>query len=100
MEQRLSVVTLGVADLEQSRRFYEHGLGFLRGNSSEEFVFFQLNGVILALFPRDHLAADVHVPSEGNGFLGMTLARCTRSWGIRMDSGTITSPSLRSYFNG
>ena len=45
MERWLSVVTLGVADLARSQRFYENGLGFLCGNSSEEIVFFELNGV-------------------------------------------------------
>lgn len=79
MEQRINVVTLGLADLERSRQFYENGLRFLRGNSSEEIVFFQLNGVILALFPRDHLAGDALVSSEGNGFRGLTLAHCTHS---------------------
>jgi uncharacterized protein len=41
MEQRLSVVTLGVADVERSRRFYEEGLGWRRGNDHAEVVFFQ-----------------------------------------------------------
>ncbi len=78
MDQRLSVVTLGVADLERSRRFYET-LGWERGNSEDEIVFFQMNGSILALFPREHLAADAQVPSEGDGFRGVTLAYCARS---------------------
>jgi predicted lactoylglutathione lyase len=78
MEQRLSVVTLGVADLQHSRRFYE-ALGWKRGNDSEEIVFFQLNGAILSLFPRDHLAADAEVSGEGSGFGGITLAYCARS---------------------
>jgi uncharacterized protein len=78
MEQRLSVVTLGVADLERSRQFYE-ALGWRRGNNSEEVVFFQINGSILSLFPRDRLAADAEVPAEGNGFGGITLAYCARS---------------------
>ncbi len=52
MEQRLSVVTLGVADLERSRRFYEDGLGWRRGNASDEIVFFQIGGAVLALYPR------------------------------------------------
>jgi catechol 2,3-dioxygenase-like lactoylglutathione lyase family enzyme len=42
MEQRLSLVTLGVADLERSRRFYEDGLGWRRGNQHEEVAFYQL----------------------------------------------------------
>lgn len=79
MEQRLSVVTLGVADLERSRRFYEDGLGWKRANTSKAIVFFQLNGAVLALFPREHLAEDAQVSSEGSGFRAITLAHCARS---------------------
>ena len=79
MEQRLSVVTLGVADLERSRRFYEEGLGWKRGNRHTEVVFFQLHGAVLALFSRDSLAADAGVPAQGSGFSGITLAYNARS---------------------
>jgi uncharacterized protein len=79
MEQRLSVVTLGVADLERARRFYEEGLGWRRGNRHAEVVFFQLPGMVLALFGRAELAADAQVPAEGSGFGAITLAYCTRS---------------------
>ncbi len=79
MEQRLSVVTLGVADLERSRRFYEEGLGWRRGNDHAKVVFFQLGGSVLALFGRDALAADARVSPEGQGFGGITLAYNTRS---------------------
>jgi uncharacterized protein len=79
MEQRLSVVTLGVADLERSRRFYEEGLGWRRGNRHAEVVFFQLPGMVLALFGRSDLAADAKLPAAGSGFGGITLAYCTRS---------------------
>ena len=44
MDQRLSLVTLGVADLERARRFYEDGLGWKRGNKEESVAFFQLPG--------------------------------------------------------
>ena len=79
MEQRLSVVTLGVADLERSRRFYEDGLGWWRGNARDEIVFFQVGGVVLALVPRDELAKDAQVPAAGSGFGGITLAYNARS---------------------
>lgn len=79
MEQRLSVVTLGVSDLERSRRFYQDGLGWKRSNADKDIVFFQINGAVLALFPRGQLAADALVPNEGSGFRGMTLAYCARS---------------------
>ena len=79
MEQRLSVVTLGVADLEQSRRFYEDGLGWRRGNDHAEVVFFQTGGAVLALYPRHLLAEDAEVANDGQGFDGVTLAYCTRT---------------------
>ena len=74
MEQRLSVVTLGVADLGRSRRFYEEGLGWRRANASDEVVFYQAGGMVLALYPRGALADDAHLPAEGSGFGGITLA--------------------------
>ncbi len=79
MEQRISVITLGVADLDRSRRFYEEGLGWRRSNQSDEIVFFEANGLIVALFPLDQLAADAQVPSVGEGFRGVTVAYCTRT---------------------
>jgi len=82
MEQRLSLVTLGVADLERARRFYEEGLGWRRGNRHAEVVFFQLPGMVLALWPRAALAADAGLPPEAAqevAFGGIALAYCTRS---------------------
>ncbi len=79
MEQRLSLVTLGVADLERARRFYEEGLGWRRGNAHAEVVFFQIGGAVLALWSRDALAADARLPGVGNGFGGIALAHNTRT---------------------
>lgn len=79
MEQRLSVVTLGVADLQRAKRFYAEGLGWTVGQVSDEIVFFQLNGMVLALFPRGELARDAQVSQQGEGFRGVTLAYCTRT---------------------
>ena len=79
MEQRLSVVTLGVADLQRARHFYETGLGWQRGNNSDDVVFYQLNGMVLALFARTELAKDARLSAEGSGFGGITLALCARS---------------------
>lgn len=79
MEQRMSVVTIGVADLERSQRFYEQGLGWTVGYTGEQITFFQLNGLIFGLYPRDALAEDAQVPNERTGFSGITLAYCARS---------------------
>ena len=78
MEQRLSLVTLGVADLEQSLRFYE-ALGWKRGSENADVIFFQLNGMILALWSRSALAEDAGLAPNERGFGGITLAYNARS---------------------
>jgi hypothetical protein len=81
MEQRLSLITLGVADLAQSRRFYEAGLGWQPSArfSQGDVVFFQLGGIVLALFPRVELAKDANLDASGSGFNGFALAYNARS---------------------
>jgi len=74
MEQRISLVTLGVSDLERSSAFYER-LGWRKSSaSSEGIVFFQAGAMALALYPRAELAKDANVAAEGHGFPGITLA--------------------------
>ena len=79
MEQRLSLVTLGVRDLERARRFYE-ALGWKRTGADAEVVFFQAGGMIIALWDRESLAEDSGV-TDGGGWGGVTLAYNTRSAG-------------------
>ena len=79
MEQRLSLVTLGVADLAQARAFYE-AMGWQPAKPDiEGVVFFQLNGMILGLFGREDLARDAQLDPEGSGFRAISLAYNTRS---------------------
>lgn len=74
MDPRLSLVTLGVADVAASRRFYEK-LGFRASGASQESVaFFKAGGVVLALFGRRSLAEDASVEDSKPGFSGITLA--------------------------
>lgn len=74
MRLRLSLVTLGVADLARSRAFYA-ALGLEPGPASNEaVVFYDMDGVILALYGRTALADDARVAAEGQGFAGVTLA--------------------------
>lgn len=74
MEQRVSIITLGVTDLERSRQFYER-IGWRRSMAkSEGIVFFQSGGMVVALYPREELAKDANVAPEGSGFRGVTLA--------------------------
>lgn len=78
MEQRLSLVTLGVADLGRARRFYER-LGW-RGQEVEETVFFQAGSIGVVLWGRDKLARDCGLDHAGAvGFGGIALAHNVRS---------------------
>jgi catechol 2,3-dioxygenase-like lactoylglutathione lyase family enzyme len=79
MEPRLSIVTLGVADVARARRFYET-LGFRASSTSNESVtFFDAGGVVLAVFGRAALAQDAHVADSTSGFSGVTVAHNCRS---------------------
>jgi uncharacterized protein len=78
VEQRLSLITLGVADLARARAFYE-GLGWqTRAEPDDDVVFFQAGCMIVALWPRDLLAEDTVVEDNG-GWGGITLAYNARS---------------------
>jgi catechol 2,3-dioxygenase-like lactoylglutathione lyase family enzyme len=78
MEQRVSLVTLGVADLARARAFYE-ALGWVTGAApDEDVVFFQTGGMIVALWGREQLAEDTMVEDSG-GWGGVTLAHNVRS---------------------
>ena len=73
MEQRLSLVTLGVRDLARARRFYE-AMGWRTGAApDDDVVFFQAGGMIVALWDRAELARDSAV-EDGDGWGGVTLA--------------------------
>ena len=78
MEQRVSLITLGVTDLARSRAFYE-GLGWVtRAEPDDDVVFFQAGGMIVALWDRAQLAEDSVVEDTG-GWGGTTLAHNVRS---------------------
>jgi uncharacterized protein len=80
MEQRLTIITLGVSDLKKSTEFYESSFGWKRlSSSTKDIVFFHLNGIQLALFDKNELAKDATVDNDGKGFKGITLAYNTRS---------------------
>lgn len=79
MEPRLSLVTLGVADIATARAFYER-LGWRASSASNESVtFFQLGGLALGLFGRGALAADANIQDTAHGFGGFSLAQNLQS---------------------
>jgi catechol 2,3-dioxygenase-like lactoylglutathione lyase family enzyme len=79
MEPRISMVVLGVSDLERSVRFYRDGLGLPRRESAPEIAFFTTRGTWLSLYERKALAEDAGVSADGRGFAGVTLAHNVRS---------------------
>jgi len=108
MEQRVSIITLGVGNLERSRQFYER-LGWRRSMAQAEgVVFFQAGGMALALFPRDELAKDAHVSPNGTGFQRIALAYNARSR-VEVDSvleeavtagATLLKPGQEAFWGG
>lgn len=108
MEQRLSLVTLGVADLGRARRFYEKGLGWTRGNSEDGVAFYQMPGGVFALWQRAALAEDAGVSDSGAAFSGVALAYNARGR-EEVDSvlaeaasagGTIVKPAHETVWGG
>jgi predicted lactoylglutathione lyase len=107
MEQRLSLVTLGVSDLERARRFYQ-ALGWSTGaDEGADVVFFQAGCMVVALWDRAQLAEDSAVTDPG-GWGGVTLAYNTRSTeevdgvieSVRKAGGTIGREPAETFWGG
>jgi predicted lactoylglutathione lyase len=78
VEQRVSLVTLGVSDYARAKAFYE-ALGWSPALDIQETAFYQANGVILVLWARDKLANDMGIADEGGRWSGVALAHNVRS---------------------
>lgn len=80
MQARISMISLGVKDLQTAIKFYQQGLGLPRKKPyNDDIAFFDLNGTWLGLYPWDKLAEDATVSQEGSGFRGVTLAHNVKS---------------------
>ncbi len=79
MKPHITLITLGVEDLDRSIAFYQKGLGLPRKEGPEGIAFFETVGTLLALYNRDKLAEDITVAAEGSGFRGFTLAHNVES---------------------
>lgn len=80
MEPRISIITLGVSDLQRSVKFYRDGFGLPTNyKENEGIAFFQLTGTWLALYPLDSLAEDACLPLPQSSFSGVTLAHNVRN---------------------
>src|SRR3954447_1047616 len=77
MDQRVSVITLGVGDLARAQRFYD-ALGWRRTGDDADVVFYQAGWLVLALWSRESLAEDSAV-TDGGGWGGVTLAHNVRT---------------------
>lgn len=107
MEQRVSLITLGVADVTRARAFYE-GLGWTTSaEPGSDVVFFQARGMIVALWSRSQLATDTVVEDAG-GWGGVTLAHNVRSPGevdavlaeAEAVGATIARPGAETFWGG
>jgi uncharacterized protein len=107
MDQRVSLITLGVADLARARTFYGR-LGW-QGQEVEETVFFQAGGLALVLWSRQKLAQDSRVIDEGvDGFGGITLAHNVRTKEevdaivstAQHAGATVTRPPADTFYGG
>src|SRR5580693_6128889 len=79
MEQRISIITLGVGNLQSSREFYER-LGWHQSKASNnDIVFFQAGWIAVALYSRSELAKDANLAADSRGFGGITIAYNVRS---------------------
>ena len=110
MNAHVSVITLGVRDLEREKRFYGEQLGWPVEQEDDNWACYLLAGgsTALALYPWGDLAEDAGVPAEGNGFRGVTLAYNVRSE-ERVDEllaeaeragGTIVQPPRKTQWGG
>jgi predicted lactoylglutathione lyase len=107
VEQRLSLITLGVRDLARSKTFYER-IGW-RGQEVEETVFFQAGCVAVVLWDRTKLASDAGVGhADSQQFAGITLAHNVRSRDevdlvlddARAAGGTVTKAAADTFYGG
>jgi hypothetical protein len=108
MEQKISIITLGVTDLDRSREFYER-LGWRRSMAaSQGIVFFQTGAMVLALYPYGDLAKDASISPDGHGFNRMTLAYNARTRGevdsvleeAQVCGGNILKPAQETSWGG
>ncbi len=109
MNARITVVTLGVADVGRSRQFYCQGLGWRASSASNDhIVFIAAGGIVLGLYPKALLAADAKLDPAGSGFGGVTLAQNVASKpdvdaaleAAREAGATILKPAEDTFWGG
>ena len=107
MNQSVSLITLGVSDYERAKSFYE-ALGWSVTLEIEETAFFQANGVVVVVWAREKLAADMGIPDDGANWSGIALAHNVASpeevdqivEQARAKGGTITREPSETFYGG
>jgi len=107
MKQSVSLITLGVADYERAKRFYD-ALGWAAALEIEETAFFQANGVVLVLWERGKLASDHGLVDEGAQWGGIALAHNVASRAevdaivqqARRNGATVTREPAETFYGG
>jgi hypothetical protein len=107
VKQSVSLITLGVADYERAKSFYE-ALGWTVALDIEETAFFQANGVVLVLWARDKLAADSGIDDDDATWGGIALAHNVASREevdavieqARANGGTVTREPAETFYGG
>ena len=111
MEPRISIITLGVSDLERSYKFYKDGLGLpTTWNPEKGVIFFKMSGTCLALYPFEKLAEDANLPvhKERQEFCGVALAYNTKTKSeveevlekARKSGGKVEKPAQDAFWGG
>lgn len=108
MQPRINLVTLGVRDLDRATRFYRDGLGLPKVGDDPGVSFFQMGGMVLALWGYNDLADDARQQPNGSGFSGVSLAQCLASKEevnavletARAAGGAILKPAEDTFWGG
>lgn len=109
MQQKLHLITLGTDDFQKSVDFYEKGLGWKKSDKSMDgLALFNLGGMVLALHPREELAADTTLDYQPSTFSGLTISHNTRSEKevdevlakVAELGATIVKPAQKVYWGG
>jgi len=108
MQPRMSMITLGVKNLERSIAFYRDGLGFPRKGTHDDVAFFNLNGTWLGLYGREALAEDAQVSPEGSGYNSFTISHNVHSEAevhqviqLAANAGAlVTKPPQKAFWGG
>ncbi len=109
MRQKLNLITLGVKDIRKALDFYENGLGWKRSDKSmDDFVVFPLGGIMLALYPREELAADTTLTYQPTEFSGLTIAYNAKSekevddvlQQVKQLGATVVKPAQKVFWGG